>query len=196
MVRLTREVAPVDGSPPLPDPPDDRRRARYAPQKPFPPYRYVPGSGLPHPINDPAGHSHRVGKEVPHEPWTPHLWMLNEDWLWGIDLYNHWYFWEAHEAWESLWQVTDKSRPAGLFLQALIQVSAAMLKVHLRSATGARALWAGAEQRLLAVEEHHRDLMGLRVSAVRKSVGGFLQPLSRGEWPLLAGEFPLILPER
>ncbi|TGQ49534.1 DUF309 domain-containing protein, partial [Mesorhizobium sp. M1C.F.Ca.ET.210.01.1.1] len=22
---------------------------------------------------------------------------------WGIDLFNHGYYWEAHEAWEPLW---------------------------------------------------------------------------------------------
>jgi uncharacterized protein len=26
---------------------------------------------------------------------------------WGLDVFNHGYYWEAHEAWEGLWQVAD-----------------------------------------------------------------------------------------
>lgn len=36
---------------------------RYAPAIPLPPYSYVPGHGLPHPANDPGGHSCGHGPE-------------------------------------------------------------------------------------------------------------------------------------
>ena len=36
---------------PAPTPPP-----RYAPDIPLPPSAYVPGHGLPHPVNDPRGH--------------------------------------------------------------------------------------------------------------------------------------------
>ncbi|MER9007639.1 DUF309 domain-containing protein [Mesorhizobium sp. M0862] len=28
---------------------------------------------------------------------------------WGIDLFNHGYYWEAHEAWEPLWQTANQA---------------------------------------------------------------------------------------
>lgn len=40
---------------------------RYAPAKPLPPYAYVPGHDLPHPVNDPTGHLY-AHKDQPHEP--------------------------------------------------------------------------------------------------------------------------------
>ena len=56
----------------------------------------------PHPTNSPEGHSY--GKEdEEHEKWDSDLWKDNEDYLFGIDLYNYHYYWEAHEAWEGLW---------------------------------------------------------------------------------------------
>jgi predicted metal-dependent hydrolase len=52
-----------------------------------------------------------------------------EDYAFGVDLYNHGYFWEAHEAWEGLWrEADDPARRA--FLQGLILCAAAALKAR------------------------------------------------------------------
>jgi len=48
--------------------------------------------------------------------------------LYGIDLFNHHYWWEAHEAWEIVWKCVPRFSRSGLFLQGLIQITAAMLK--------------------------------------------------------------------
>ena len=40
---------------------------RYAPDIELPPYSYVPGHDLPHPVNDPRGHLY-VSRESAHEP--------------------------------------------------------------------------------------------------------------------------------
>ena len=98
-------------------------------QKPFPPYRHIPGV-TPHPIRDPRGHSYGIEEVHDAEPLPPELWQQNEDYLYGVDLYNFAYWWEAHEAWEGLWhQAEDTYR---LFLQGLIQISAAFIKYHTR----------------------------------------------------------------
>ena len=108
---------------------------------PFPPYRYVPGEH-PHPIAHPQGHSHRP-RGMPHPAVVyvpPERWRDSEDYLYGCDLYNHAYWWEAHEAWEALWQTCDKKATQGRFLQGLIQATACHLKIHLKSAAGVERL--------------------------------------------------------
>ena len=56
----------------------------------FPPYRYVPGLH-PHPTNSPEGHSYGEEDEE-HEKWNSSLWRKNDDYLFGIDLYNYHYY--------------------------------------------------------------------------------------------------------
>jgi len=108
---------------------------------PFPPYRYVPGAH-PHPIAHPQGHSHRPHGSphpiVQHVP--PDRWRDSEDYLYGCDLYNHAFWWEAHEAWEGLWQTCDKKSTQGRFLQGLIQAAACHLKLHMKSQAGVERL--------------------------------------------------------
>src|SRR5579872_1167764 len=62
-----------------------------------------------------------------------------EAFRYGVDLYNRSYFWEAHEAWESLWQDLEDG-PTREALQGLIQLAAAHLKEHMQVPTGARRL--------------------------------------------------------
>jgi hypothetical protein len=113
------------------------RAPRYT-TTPFPPYRFVPGRA-PHP-HAPTGHSYRPPDQPPPTVlyYPSAEWHRSHEYLFGCDLYNHGYWWEAHEEWEGLWQLTDKSGVQGRFLQGLIQVSATHLKVevgHLRGVT-------------------------------------------------------------
>ena len=98
---------------------------RYLPERSLPPYTYVPGQ-TPHPIRDPAGHMYG------HVPPTPILrvddWQQCPDYLWGIDLFNHGFYWEAHEAWEGLWHVAGRQGPTADFLKGLIKLAAAGVK--------------------------------------------------------------------
>jgi hypothetical protein len=71
----------------------------------------------------------------------PDAWQCSEEYLYGVDLYNHAYWWEAHEAWEGLWQLTDKGAVQGRFLQGLIQASAAHLKLWTSHSEGVKRLW-------------------------------------------------------
>ncbi|MBI3817509.1 MAG: DUF309 domain-containing protein [Planctomycetes bacterium] len=116
--------------------PADPQYKRYAPSRPFPAYRFVPGLN-PHPVSDPRGHSFRGGAhEPPPKRFPPERWRENQEYLLGCDYYNFAYFWEAHEAWEGLWHLTDKAGAEGLFLQGLIQITASNLKRHMRESTG------------------------------------------------------------
>lgn len=111
---------------------------RYAPAKSFPPYAFLPGTD-PHPTRDPGGHSHGL-VETPPPYRDPDLWAENEDYLHGVDLYNHGYLWEAHEAWEGLWHVTKPDGDQALFLQGLIQCTAACLKIAMEQPRGLERL--------------------------------------------------------
>lgn len=111
---------------------------RYCPGRSFPLYRHLPGV-TPHPLSDPAGHSY--GLEEPElTPLTGANWRTNEEYLFGFDLFNYSYWWEAHEVWEGLWQLAPYSSPERLFLQGFIQLSAALLKWHQRILGGVQKL--------------------------------------------------------
>src|SRR5882757_983674 len=100
-------------------------RPRLLPERSFPSYAYLPGR-QPHPVRDPAGHSYRnapvaVAAEA----------SLGSDvFQWGIDLFNYGYYWEAHEAWEPLWQGASPGTARRLLFKALILLSAAGVKIR------------------------------------------------------------------
>ncbi len=97
--------------------------------RPLPPYAFVPGRNA-HPTADPTGHSrHRAAPPEPHCP-PPGSWHGCAAYLYGCDLYNHGYWWEAHEAWESVW-LDSRGPVQRRYLQGLIQVANAHLKLEM-----------------------------------------------------------------
>lgn len=125
-----------------------RTPPRYAPAIPLPPYAYIPGHGLPHPVNDPSGHLYAQNDQV-HERPIPFdvlanvpadpvsrrraiapLLAADSRWLYAIDLFNGGWYWESHEAWESFWNALGRTTPEALFVQGLIHLAAACVKVR------------------------------------------------------------------
>src|SRR5262249_49365822 len=126
----------ADGLKEIPNP-GERGVPRYS-HRPFPAYRFVPGLH-PHPHRDPARHSYEPQPTLKrHAPWRVEEWRTLDDWLYGVDLFNAFYFWEAHEAWEGLWAAAGRDSAPALMLQGLIQIAAALLKTHLQVREGAR----------------------------------------------------------
>jgi hypothetical protein len=60
-------------------------------------------------------------------PWTPEQWPSLEHWLWGVDLFNHAYWWESHEQHEALWHAAGRTSEHARFVQGVIKVAAACL---------------------------------------------------------------------
>jgi predicted metal-dependent hydrolase len=58
------------------------------------------------PGNDPAGH------------------------LYALDLFNEGFYWEAHEAWESFWHALGRTSSEAQFVQGLIHLAAACVKIR------------------------------------------------------------------
>lgn len=86
----------------------------------LPPYRFVPGLQA-HPLR--AEHLHLAISQNA---------SLQEQWNFGVDLFNYNYFWEAHEVWEGLWKTCKTSDPQNAaFVQGCILWSASILVNHL-----------------------------------------------------------------
>lgn len=136
---------------------------RYRPDRSFPPYAFVPGRN-PHPTRDPEGHSYGRSADSPSSSGSDG-WRENADYLFGVDLYNHGYLWEAHEAWEGLWHQAREDELRSLFLQGLIQCAAACLKIPMKQPAGLEKLAGLATEKLDRVaRQHDGPYMGLDVS--------------------------------
>jgi predicted metal-dependent hydrolase len=141
----------------------DTSRVRYLPGAALPAYAYVPGR-FPHPVSDPAGHAHGESPP-PAVPVIPERWAESHDYLLGIDLFNHGYYWEAHEAWERLWHAAGRKGPTANVLQGLIKLAASGVKVREGRAAGTRRLAEGANDLFRTAREalsDHPSHLGLR----------------------------------
>lgn len=103
-------------------------RPRLMQDRKFPAYAYLPGSDLPHPVRDLRGHSYEKVA-----PTVPRVTALPSDALrWGIDLFNHGYYWEAHEAWEPIWLAARGNAQDRALFKGLIMLAATGVKIRER----------------------------------------------------------------
>jgi hypothetical protein len=128
---------------------------RYAPANLLPPYSYVPGHDLPHPVTDPRGYSYSAVHDQPrgalNTPALPaHLTTdpasrrrvlaatlaADPQWLYALDLFNGGWYWESHEAWEGFWNALGRTTPEARFVQGLIHLAAAAVKIREGKPTG------------------------------------------------------------
>jgi hypothetical protein len=119
-----------------PRPPDEAVQPPRYGCVPWPPYGYVPGLA-PHPRSHPQGHRCAYLDGVPRDLPQVASWRRSTTWLAAVDLFNHGYYWEAHEAWEELWQATGRRGAAAEIFKALIKLAAAGVKTQEGNASGA-----------------------------------------------------------
>ena len=146
----------------------------------FPAYRYLPFQQpeMPHPIRDRAGHSY--GKEDEYlTRFEGDDWHTCEPYLYAVDLFNHGYWWEAHESLEAVWMAAGHDTPNGQFIQGLIQVAAAQLKRFIKQERGAKMLTESGVVKLSIAEE---VFLGIEVIPLIAEVERCLQE-NRGEYP-------------
>ena len=121
--------------------------------RPLPPYTHIPGV-TPHPLRDPAGHSY-PGDAAPEAgvsppPQAPLTWAdlpAHPEFQWAVQLFNAGYYWESHEAWESLWHAAGRTGALADFLKGLIKLAAAGVKLR--------------EHNLVGMERHARRALEL-----------------------------------
>ena len=141
---------------------------RYRPDLPLPPYAFHPGGPWPHPISDPAGHSHGVRPE-PLEPITNENATAHPTHRRAIDLFNHGFYREAHEVWESLWMAAGRRGPTADFLKGLIHLAAAGVKIREGVPAGVRSHGARAAELFAPFTEP--IMLGLELAQVRRIAG-------------------------
>lgn len=159
-----------------------RPRPRYAPEMPMPPYTYVPGRS-PHPTSDPGGHS--FGKPVMQpELFQPDDWRRSTLYLYAVDLFNHGYYWEAHEAWETLWHASGRTGFVPDFFKGLIKLAAAGVKAREGIAAGVsnHARRAAELFRHTAVALGRSEFMGLNLDQL-------------GDWASATANQPVVTAE-
>lgn len=100
---------------------------RYAPEHRFPVGSYVPGH-TPDPRRQATPSSREPAYAV--EVLDPADFWRCDRYRFGMDLWNHGYYWEAHEAWEGLWHAAGRAGPVGALLKGLIRLAAAGVKVR------------------------------------------------------------------
>ncbi|MFZ5861983.1 MAG: DUF309 domain-containing protein [Nitrospirota bacterium] len=122
-----------------------------------------------------------------HAPWTPEQWPTLQAYLRGVDLFNRWYFWEAHEAWEPLWRAHPPQSDHARFVQGLIGSAAALLKLRMGHTRAARTLAKAAGERLGAF---HGIWMGLAVETFRTDVDRYLGLVDTGVRPASGSDTP------
>jgi hypothetical protein len=173
--------------------PPNRPAPRYCAQQALPAYRFVPGLH-PHPRRDPRGHSFETQpRPTRHAPWDVGAWRTLADWLFGVDCFNAFFFWEAHESWESLWAATARDSAAARLLQGLIQIAAALLKIHLGSLHGAATLSRAGREKLAHCAAAAPTLLGLDVRATLAQFTHYFRPLTQRTLPPLDASVPLLL---
>jgi uncharacterized protein len=160
---------------------------RYQPSRALPARAYVPG---PSQLGEPAAGVRPEPGPSPEPAFLPAAkWIQNAEYLWGVDLYNAGFFWEAHEAWEGVWRVAAQEPDQHRFLQALIQCTAACLKARMGNLDAAHRLAGRALKRLDDLQARHQGVyMGLDVAAFAVDFRRFMvdpAPPARAPWLLL-----------
>jgi hypothetical protein len=119
--------------------------------------------------------------------------MVDPPWLFGVDLFNQRYFWEAHEVWEPLWKGLDKAEPPGMLIQGLMQCAGGLLKVQAGEIEGVAAFWGQAEVRLGKVQQVTPELWGLKTKRVFKELSAYFGPaVKEGALPSLERGVPTL----
>jgi predicted metal-dependent hydrolase len=93
----------------------------------------------------------------------------------GLRLHNEGEYYEAHEAWESIWldEPNDEWR---LFVQGLIQVTSAFHKLFGQRAPGGAARLL--ERGLVKLDKYPPDYLGVALGSFRDGVRPFIATMS------------------
>jgi hypothetical protein len=111
----------------------------------LPAYAYLPGH-RPHPTRHPAGHSFGRAEAEP-AVLDPEAWWTCTPYVDGLALFDHGYYWEAHEAWEGPWIAAGRRGAVAELLGGLIALAASGVKIRQGRGEAASRLGERARQR-------------------------------------------------
>ncbi len=129
-------------------------------------------------------------------PLTQENWRSHGPYLFGVDLFNEGFWWEAHESWELPWRLSGTTLQ-GPFLRGLIQLAASLLKWRLGAVKGQRSLQSKGTINLDAVTRASgtRFYMGLQPSGLAEAVGEFLCGRAAARSPMIAVDRVAVAPK-
>ena len=96
----------------------------------------------------------------------------------GLGCYERGEFFLAHEDWEAVW--LGLRDPEKSFLQAIIQISAALHHLHAGNRIGALSLMRRAK---LRIDAEPTEFSGLQVETLREDLVACLRQIERGDAP-------------
>jgi len=132
-------------------------------QRPFPRRRHLPAPGTPHPATE--------------------GFIAVADDAWARDLFDHRFYWEAHEAWETAWAALPRASPQARFYQGLICAAAFVVKQHQGVPAGAGRLLERARDHLdVAAQALGPTPHGIDTNALLQRLVAFR---NNGAWPTL-----------
>jgi predicted metal-dependent hydrolase len=110
-------------------------------------------------------------------------WQRNEEYLYGLDLFDNGLYWEAHEIWEGLWHAAGRRGTIADFLKGLIRLAAAGVKHREGRPAGVKSHSARAVELLreVARAEGPKDgrFFGLRL----EELIALAEEINRDGWP-------------
>lgn len=162
----------------------------------FPSYRFIPATGMPHPICHPDGHSFvaRAERRPRREELDPLRPETSEPYLFAADLFNHGFFWEAQDIWEGCWR-TREHDPLERFFRALILSAASQLKVCTGQIDGAISFGNRASllMRLAGIESGNPRVLGVETEDLAQRLESYVAETCEIEPPLhRASRFPYL----
>lgn len=163
---------------------------RLVPSRQLPPYSYVAGL-FPHPVSHPAGHMY--GAEKALVAFEPSAWWECEEYLFGFDLFNAGYYWEAHEAWEAVWHALGRKGPAADVVKGLIRLAACGVKARERKPDGVTGHAAGAARLFGEAAEHGATRLGFYLPKLQRLAAGACPAPGPKEEPPVRVVFPFAL---
>ena len=126
------------------------------------------------------------GSAPTHAPWNYLVdWVTDPAAMFAADLFDHRFFWEAHEAWEAMWHECPKPSVDRDVLQSLIQTAAALLQFHLGANRSAALLLARARSRMAQTDVSRHQ--GIDIDGLFHDTDRFFL---NGVYPLLTIEYP------
>lgn len=94
---------------------------------------------------------------------TQENYRQNEGYLYGLDLFNHGYYWESHVWWEALWNEAGRKGEMADFLKALIKLGAGGVKLALSQESVSRGHIERALELLEPLEKNHSQFCGINL---------------------------------
>lgn len=143
---------------------------RYYPDAGFPVFAHKPGQTI-HPDKS---LEHQLLEALPTPtPLTDSTYAQNPHYLFGIDLFNTGYYWEAHEAWETIWQIakSNQDTKAFLWLKLLIKLTAACVKKEVAVNEGVTKHLQGVREEIVHLEQFKQDqFYGVGLETIHEAI--------------------------